>query len=156
MSYAGAVDGPQVNVVGVHRNDNVSHYLVDGQREFIKVAVQLVNVGMVIVGHVCELLQAAKLYDSHRHKPVSENNTIRMTVRGSPRQKSAPYRRKFTSFGDYPTLHAVGNSDIGNAILTSRRGDVPEWQSSFSPRLCQPCSVETISWCGAKMKNKRS
>ena len=65
--YAGAIDGPPVNVVGVHQNDDVSHYLVNGQREFIKVAIQLVNVGMVIVGHVCELLQATKLYDRHRH-----------------------------------------------------------------------------------------
>ena len=83
-------------VEGKKRNNDVSHYLVDGQLEFIKVAVQLVNVGVVIVHCICELLQAAKLYDCHRHKPVSENNTIRMTVRGSPRQKSAPYQRKFT------------------------------------------------------------
>ena len=49
MSYTGAVNGPLVNVMGVHRNDNVSHYLVDGQREFIKIAVQLIDVGMLIV-----------------------------------------------------------------------------------------------------------
>ena len=60
MSYTGAVDGPPVNVVGVHQNDDVSHYLVGGQHEFIKIAVQLINVGVVIVGRICELLQAAK------------------------------------------------------------------------------------------------
>ena len=156
MSYTGAIDGPSVNVVGVHRNDDVSHYLVDGQHEFIKVAVQLINVRVIIVSCICKLLQAAKLYDCHRHKLVSENTTVRMAVKGSPRQKSAPYCGKFTSFGDYFTLHAVGDRDIRNAILTSHWGDVPEWQSFSSPHLCQPCSVETISWRGTKMKNKRS
>ena len=154
MSYTGAINGPPVNVVGVHRNDNVSHYLVDGQCEFIKIAVQLIDVGVVIVGRVCELLQATKLYDCHRHKPVSKNTTVRMRVEGSPRQKSALYCGKFTLFGDYFALHAMGDRDIRNAILTSRRGDAPEWQSFSSPCLCQPCSVETISWRGTKMKIK--
>ena len=154
MSYTGAVNGSPVNVVGIHQNDDVAHYLVDSQREFIKVAIQLINVGVVIVSHICELLQAAKLYDRHRHKPVSKNTTVRMTVQGSPRQKSALYCGKFTPFGDYSALHAVGSHDIRNPILKSRWGDAPGWQSFSSPRLCQPCSVETISWCGTKMKIK--
>ena len=82
---------------------------------------------MVIVSRIGELLQAAKLYDCHHHKPVSENSTVRMTVKGSPRQKSAMYCGNFTLFGDYLTLHAVGDHDIRNAILTSRQGDAPEW-----------------------------
>ena len=58
MSYTGAVNGPPVNVVGIHRNNDVSHYLVDGQLEFIKIAVQLIDVGVVIVGRICEQLRA--------------------------------------------------------------------------------------------------
>ena len=100
MPYTDTVNGPPVNVVGVHQNDNVLHNLVDGKRELIEVAIQLVDICVVIGGHICELLQAAKLYDHHRHKPVRKNTTIRMIVRGSPRQKSAPYCRKFTPFGD--------------------------------------------------------
>ena len=100
MPYTGAINGPPVDVVGVHRNDDVPHNLVDGKHELVEVAIQLVDICVVIVGHVCELLQATKLYDHHRHKPVSRNTTIRMIVGGSPRQKSAPYCGKFTPFGD--------------------------------------------------------
>ena len=84
MSYTGAVNGPLVNVVGVHQNDNVPHNLVDGKRELVEVAIQLVDICVVIVSCICELPQAAKLYDHHRDKPVSRNTTIRMIVRAPP------------------------------------------------------------------------
>ena len=138
--------------MSVHLDNDVSHHLVDGQGEFLNIAVQLIDFGVAIVGRVCKLLQAAKLYDRHRHKPVSENSTVRMTVEGSPRQKSAMYCGKFTSFGNHLALHVVGDRNVRNAILTSHWGDALEWQSFSSPHPCQPCPVETIGWHGTKVE----
>ena len=61
MPYTGTINGPPVNVVGIHRNNDVPHDLVDGKHKPMEVAIQLVNVSVIIVGRVCELLQAAKL-----------------------------------------------------------------------------------------------
>ena len=84
MPYTGAVNGPPVNVVDVHRNDHVLHDLVDGERKLMEVAIQLVNVSVIIVGCVCDLLQTAKLYDHHCHKPVSEKYNNKNDSRGLP------------------------------------------------------------------------
>ena len=84
MPYTGTVNGPPVDVVGIHRNDDVLHNLVHGKHELVEVAIQLVDICVVIVSCICELLQAAKLYDHHHHKPMSRNTTIRMIVGGSP------------------------------------------------------------------------
>ena len=91
MSYAGTVDGPQVNVVCIHQHDNVAHYLVNGECELIEVSVKLVYICMVIVGRVGELHQSAKLHNHHHHEPVSREHNISMKAEGSPRQKSALY-----------------------------------------------------------------
>ena len=64
MPHTGAVNGPPVDVVDIHRNDDVSHNLVDGKHELREVAIQLVDICVVIVGRICKLLQAAKLYDT--------------------------------------------------------------------------------------------
>ena len=84
MPYTGVVNGSPVNVVGIHRNDNVSHNLVDGERKLVEVAIQLVNVSVIIGGCICEFLQAAKLYDHHHHKPVSEKYNNKNDSRGLP------------------------------------------------------------------------
>ena len=94
MPYTGAVNGSPVNVVGIHRNDDVLHDLVNGERKLMEVAVQLVNVSVIIVGRVCELLQAAKLYDHHRHKPVSEKYNNKNDSRGLPQTEVCSILKK--------------------------------------------------------------
>ena len=44
MPNTGTVNGPPVDVVGVHQNDNVLHNLVDGKHELVEVAIQLVDI----------------------------------------------------------------------------------------------------------------
>ena len=94
MPYTGAVNGPLVNVVGVHRNDDVPHDLVNGKHKLMEVAIQLVNVSVIIVSRVCKLLQAAKLYDHHRHKPVSEKYNNKSDSQGLPQTEVCSVLKK--------------------------------------------------------------
>ena len=49
MANTGAVDGPQVNIMGVHGNNDVPHHLVKRQHEFVIVPIQCIEVVVVIV-----------------------------------------------------------------------------------------------------------
>ena len=148
MPYTGTVNGPPVNVVGVHQNDEVPHDLVDGKHKLMEVAIQLVNVSVIIVGNVCELLQAIKLYDHHHHKPVSEKYNNKNDSRGHPPDRSllCIVEKSHRLATSPPCMWWVGDKRI--TILTSHQGDAPEWWSFSSLRLCWPCPVRTIGWCG--------
>ena len=88
MTDAGATNGKQVNIAGVHRHDYVPQGSLRAQRELVCIPVQGVYVVPVVVHGSRQLRQPPELNTHHRHETETQGMWV-LVKRHSPRQKVA-------------------------------------------------------------------
>ena len=94
MPNTGAIDGPEVHIVCVHRHNDVLHDLFNGEGELVEVPIQLVYITVIFVSHISELIQATKLDEHHRHEPVGKEHSGKNDSRGLPQTEVCPVLHK--------------------------------------------------------------
>ena len=82
MTDAGATNGKQVNIAGVHRHDYVPQGSLRAQRELVCIPVQGVDVVPVVVYGSRQLRQPPELDTHHRHE--TEIQGMGVLMKGTP------------------------------------------------------------------------